>query len=228
MNYILDLYCGAGLAADGWAAAGYTPVGVDLFPQPNYPYEFHEADALEWLRTADLSRYSVITGSPPCQALTRAKHLRDAQGGESKFDDLLTPTLAYLRTYLQETPWIIENVEAKAVKAVMGTYVTMCGSMFKPHMMKRHRLFCSNVPLRGSGCDHSLWPLDPITGKHRPWGIYHVPGDSIPQGGRTCRNVEHAMECMDITRPLRWEEIKEGYQPIYSEILGRQLRAVGL
>ena len=220
MTPLLDLFCGFGLAADGWKAAGFEPVGIDIEPQPDYPYEFHKADALEVLRYWDLRDFAVITGSPPCQEHTRARHLRSAQGGESRYPDLLTPTLALLRL-LQGGRWVIENVPGAPG---MEDAVTVCGSSFGLHV-QRHRLFLADrrTTIVGSTCDHSTFPPDPITGKPRPWGVYHVPGDSIPKGGRTCRDPAHAAECMGVTRGLPWRGLKEGYPPAYSEFIGRQI-----
>ena len=79
---ILDLYCKAGGGASaGYARAGFEVVGVDIEDQPNYPYEFIKMDAIEFLKTQDISEYNAIHASPPCQAHTRAKHLSAARNG---------------------------------------------------------------------------------------------------------------------------------------------------
>jgi DNA (cytosine-5)-methyltransferase 1 len=211
---LLDLFCGAGMASDGYRAAGFTDiVGVDINPQPHYPYEFIQADAMEMLQSGiDWWLFDAIHASPPCQMHTRAKHLRAAQGGASKYPDLLTPTLECLREGTpRQFPWVVENVPGAPG---MEGAVVECGSAYGLGV-RRHRLFLSNVPLVGSGCDHKA--------QGRPWGVYHVMADQVPQGGRTALSLEHGLEVMGVSRTIPWNSLKEGFPPAYTEHIGRQL-----
>ena len=64
---LLDLFCCAGGAAMGYHRAGFEVIGVDIDPQPNFPFEFIQSDALaldpDWVASFD-----VIHASPPCQS----------------------------------------------------------------------------------------------------------------------------------------------------------------
>lgn len=211
---LLDLFCGAGMAADGYAAAGFDDIrGVDINPQPHYPYGFVRGDALEVLTrlvdSGNIELYDAVHASPPCQAFTRASHLRAAQGGVSKYPDLLTPTLELLRSV--RVPWVVENVPGAPG---MDGAVVECGSAYGLGV-RRHRLFLSNMPLTGSGCRHKE--------QGRPWGVYHVPGDNIPDGGRTARDVAHGREVMGVKRDIPWASLKEGFPPHYTQHIGAQL-----
>lgn len=223
---LIDLYSCDGTGADGYADAGFFVTGVDIVNRQHYPFDFFQADALDVLRGWQPGVYDAIHASPPCQLFTRAKHLREAQGHQTKeTTDLLTPTLATLRS--MDVPWVVENVEA--AKPLMqpgpGEYLArVCGSSFGLDV-QRHRLFLSNVPLRGTECHHDRFPLDPESGRPRPWGVYHVPGDSIPQGGRTAVNAWHAAALFGLSRDLPWDSIKEGFPPAYTRYIGFQLRA---
>ena len=208
---VLDLYCGAGMASDGYTAAGMIVEGVDINAQPHYPYPFTQADALEVLRSDVPDSFDLIHASPPCQAHTRAKHLRDAQGGTSKAIDLLTPTLELLRGQWGHKRWIVENVPGAPG---MENAVIQCGSAYGLGV-RRHRLFLSNVAISGSGSRHKE--------QGRPWGVYHVMGDNIPKGGRTVATIEQGLEVMGVNRRMPWDSLKEGFPPIYTESLARQL-----
>lgn len=227
MPRLLDLCSCAGLGADGYHQAGFAVTCVDIHPQPECPHPFYRADALDMLRTRCFGdRYDAIHASFPCQLHTRAKHLRNAQGGESRFLDLLTPGLALLREL--DIPWIVENVpgtETILAPREGEWLTTLCGSMFGLKV-QRHRLFLTNWPLYAPGpCDHSTFEPDPVTGKPRPWGVYHVPSDSIPQGGRTARDLTHGKEVMGVpeSRQITWAGLKEGLPPAYTEHVGTQL-----
>ncbi|MFC3454049.1 DNA methylase [Amycolatopsis speibonae] len=100
---LLDLFCKAGGAGMGYHVAGFEVVGVDIEPQPNYPFEFHRADALEFLRTFG-REFDAVHGSPPCQHYSPL----GALSPHKTYPDLVHPT----RLALRETglPFVIENV----------------------------------------------------------------------------------------------------------------------
>jgi DNA (cytosine-5)-methyltransferase 1 len=71
----VDLCCGAGGSAMGLWQAGFNIVGVDLHPQPNFPFEFIQGDALgvvagilgNGMRLPDGRGVDAANSSPPCQ-----------------------------------------------------------------------------------------------------------------------------------------------------------------
>jgi DNA (cytosine-5)-methyltransferase 1 len=122
----------------GYARAGFEVVGVDIKPQPHYPFEFHQADAL-----AAFSRngkgFDVVHASPPCQAFSSLHH---------RWDTVHPDLVALTRSRLQDDglPYVIENVRlAPLIEPVM-----LCGSMFglgavcrdgQWRYLRRHRYF---------------------------------------------------------------------------------------
>ena len=130
---LLDLFCGAGGAAMGYHRAGFDVVGVDINPQPHYPFTFHQGDAMTW----PLDGFDAIHASPPCQhyaAVTRWRGSRDDH------PDLLPA----IRDRLDATglPWVIENVPGAPMRADL----VLCGSAFGL-TVRRHRWFESNAGL---------------------------------------------------------------------------------
>lgn len=133
---LLDLFCGAGGCSMGYHRAGFDVVGVDVHPQPRYPFEFHQADALEF----PLDGFDAIHASPPCQAFSALRHLNPGK----EHPDLIAPTRDRLRA--ASVPYVIENVEGAPLGE--GTQLLLlCGTMFRLQTpdgraeIRRHRLF---------------------------------------------------------------------------------------
>ena len=80
---LLDLFCGACGAAVGYHRAGFAVVGVDHKPQPHYPFEFHQADALTFLENGGTyrKRIDAIHASPPCQHYANVTRWQGNQAG---------------------------------------------------------------------------------------------------------------------------------------------------
>jgi DNA (cytosine-5)-methyltransferase 1 len=80
MPRLLDLFCGAGGCAVGYHRAGFDEiVGVDIKPQPRYPFEFVQAEALEYVREYG-ENFDAIHASPPCQAHSSMRFLGKGAG----------------------------------------------------------------------------------------------------------------------------------------------------
>lgn len=131
---LLDLFCCQGGAAMGYHRAGFDVLGVDIAPQPRYPFSMIQADALEALAGWDLSRVAAIHASPPCKGFTRTGWSYYF-GYHERHADLLTPTrLALKKTGL---PWVIENVPGAPLRADL----VLCGCGVGLPELERTRLF---------------------------------------------------------------------------------------
>ena len=225
---LLDLFCGAGGAAMGYYRAGFDVVGVDIAPQPHYPFEFIQADALELLRFTSVS-YDAIHASPPCQAFTQmsAKYRGKGLGGITDTHvDMLTPTLELLRG--MDIPWVVENVPG--AKRIMNTTVKLHGGMFGLGV-HRPRLFESSVMLLAPVAPQTREPIG-VYGKcadgrrlytrnNGNWRTAKVPKKSILRAPKTLEEAQDAMG-MDWAD---WRGTKEAIPPAYTEFIGAQLLA---
>ena len=142
---LLDLFCGQGGASVGYHRAGFEVVGVDRVPQHNYPFAFHQREAMYYLYVHG-QEFDAIHASPPCQAFTAYRRRGDGVGENYR------DRIAGVRNALREIgkPYVIENVEG----APLENAVRLCGSSFGLDV-RRHRYFESNVAIPPKPCDHS-------------------------------------------------------------------------
>jgi DNA (cytosine-5)-methyltransferase 1 len=199
----LDLYCCAGGAAMGLHEAGYNVTGVDIEPQPHYPFQFLLGNALD----ADLTGFDFVWASPPCQNSSRMSGCRP--GLAEQYAQLIPATRAKLKAW--GGPYIIENV----VGAPLENPVMLCGAMFGLKTY-RHRLFESNVPLTVPPHPKHDVP----TSKAGHW----KPGTLISVAGN-CAPMSLAREAMGIDWMPR-SNLVEAIPPAFSEYLARQILRV--
>jgi len=141
----LDLFCGAGGAGMGLHRAGFDVIGVDIKPQPRYPFAFIQGDALK--PPVRLSDFDLVWASPPCQAHSSiAKQNRKRRPDTYHHPDLVADTRALISS---ARTWVIENV----IGAPLVSPVMLCGSMFGLDV-KRHRIFEAPFLIPTGQCVH--------------------------------------------------------------------------
>lgn len=208
---LLDLFCGAGGAAVGYHRAGFDVVGVDIKPQPHYPFEFIQTDAIGYLEDWERSwksPYAAIHASPPCQRYSRATPHRT----RGNHPDLVDPTRQLLlKTRL---PYVIENVEF----APLPNSAKVCGSYFGLPI-QRHRLFESNMGIMGAPCQHGSLPKVIPIFRHGVWYLSRFV-NVYGRGGGKAR--DQWAEAMDIDW-MTHAELGQAIPPAYTEFIGSQL-----
>jgi DNA (cytosine-5)-methyltransferase 1 len=220
---MLDLFCGAGGCAAGYARAGFEVHGVDNKPQPRYlasgAARFTQVDALEYLAEHG-HEYDAIHASPPCQAYSRARHCPGSAGRE--YPDLLGASFAALQGV--GLPWVVENVPG----APMLFPVVLCGTQFGLRV-RRHRLFSSSALLLGPGdpCRHRSGDLTVFGNCVQVTGSRGVPY-TASSGRRHYRPLRASSDAGRAAMGISWmnrAELSQAIPPAYTEYLGRQLIA---
>jgi|SRR5712672_295523 len=219
MYKLLDLFCGAGGISKGYVDAGFEVVGVDNVPQPHYPYTFIQADALEYLDSADLSQFSAIHASPPCQSYSSTRHFPNVN------KDLAPKLILPVRERLEKIglPWVIENVAGSK----MPDALILCGSMFGLQV-RRHRWFsCSHLLFAPGACQHTKCFYNVVGEKTRGYGAYasttiYLDKDGRPHKREGYYKLAVGQEAMGIPW-MNFKELSQAIPPKYSEWIGKQL-----
>lgn len=201
---LLDLFCGAGGSAMGYHRAGFEVIGVDIVHQPNYPFTFFQADAMEFPLIDD---FDVIHASPPCQAYST---MTKRWGRNQEHPDLVAATRE--RLIESGVPYVIENV----VGAPLINPIRLCGSSFGL-AVRRHRLFeMSDPPLLVPPCQHD-GPALQVNG--------HPGGSSRRDPKARFGNLTEWKAGMGISW-MDADELAEAIPPAYTEWIGRHLMGV--
>lgn len=243
---ILDLYCCAGGAAMGYHRAGFDVVGVDIRPQPHYPFPFVHGNCIDIMRellyggniTASngvvykLDEFAAIHASPPCQrysTMTRGRW----QDRVEDHPDLIKDTRDMLIT--SGKPYAIENVAG--ARKELHNPVMLCGSMFglqtrHGSQLRRHRYFELDPripPFITPPCQHNTGSVIGVYG-----GGQHPNRRNIPAtigvwghaGGSPNRDnlLQFSTQDRRDAMGIQWmtgSELSEAIPPAYTEYVGK-------
>lgn len=203
----LDLYCGAGGAAVGYARAGFYVIGIDKEPQPNYPYDFYQADA-RFVKIPDWVDF--VHASPECQKHSITKYMPHVN--LEKYND----DIEIIRKKLEATgkPFVIENVLGAPLKNPLMLH----GKMFGLRVIRK-RLFESNLFLMTPPVPNHR---DGSTNSHRGYSSHANGAKYITVAGNNY-SLKDGKAAMDIDHMQTKKELAQAIPPIYTEFLGRQI-----
>lgn len=186
----------------GLHRAGFEVFGVDIKPQPRYPFWFRQADAL----TVDLSGFALIWASPPCQKYSSATRHYDRHKHRGDIIEAVRGRLIESGAL-----YIIENVP----RAPIRPDVILQGDMFDLRVVRR-RHFETNFP--------SLAPGALTSGRGR---VKSGLAMTVAGGGDRAGIADEWSEAMGIDWPVTRREVCQAIPPAYSECLGRwAMRAI--
>ena len=210
---ILDLFSGAGGAAMGYhhAFPDAEIIGVDINPQPRYPFTFEQGDATEWLwlRTFDL-----IHASPPCQNFTSMSNRWRGNGGKADQHPDFIEIIRW-RLTMAGVPYVIENVTGARRELIDP--ILLRGGMFGLGV-DRPRLFECSFPVEVPKSAKVLNPVG-VYGQHHDGRRLSTRKDGTIQ--RAARTLQEGRDAMGIDW-MEWRELAESIPPAYTEWIGRQ------
>lgn len=226
---LLDLCCGAGGAGMGYAKAGFDVTGIDIAPQPSYPYAFIQADALQWLREhRELARtFDVIHASPPCQSYSVTKHFCKNQG---KHPDLMAEFRAELEAIGR--PYVIENVPRAPMRCDLKLFGYMFGlPVIRERWFELHPwLIMQPIATRPRGTARN-GDFVTVAGNGHTYNC--VQGKNGPEAAKLRRIkcwrgsvVETWRHAMDMPWANTRKEIAQAIPPPYTHFIGKEIMSM--
>jgi len=196
----------------GLHRAGFDMTGIDIKPQPRYPFRFIQGDALR--PPVRLEDFDLVWASPPCQFATQMSARWRGKGGKADSHvNLLTPTLAMLAT--RKRPWIVENVVG--ARRYMPQHIKLHGGQFGLGVHRR-RLFAVNFLVlqpQARACRDPIGIYGPRAEGRRLFTRKDMNGKVSVQ--RAAHSAAEACVAMGIKSNMDWDGIREAIPPAYSE-----------
>ena len=216
---LLDLFCGVGGAAMGYHRAGFEVVGVDIDPQPHFPFEFHQGDAL----TYPLKGFDAYHASPPCQFGSIACARWRNQG--YKYENLIPQVRE--RLLATGKPYVIENVTGS--KRFLRYPILLCGLSFGLKVV-RHRWFECYPFILSPGhsygqCHGAVTKkiaINDPAGHGMPGHTYRALTVAGHGGNSQSFRWQDWQEAMKIDWMTK-EELTQAIPPAYTEFIGKYL-----
>lgn len=203
----------------GYFLAGWDVIGMDIKPQPEYPFRFIKADVLQ--ARIPWHKVQAVHASPVCKRHTNARHA--STNHNNVHPDQIEPTRAMLIE--SGLPYVIENV----VGAPLIDPVTLCGSMFNLHTekyeLKRHRLFEMNWTLPKVLADRcGQKRAISIYGDHPKTTVDHYREDGSYRRRTVDMPYGYARQLMGAPWVRNMRQLSQGIPVAYTSFIGYHMR----
>jgi DNA (cytosine-5)-methyltransferase 1 len=214
---LLDLCCKAGGCSVGYKQAAeelglkIKIVGVDIDPQPNYPFEFVKADASDFFMQ-EWQQFTHYHASPPCQEYTTSTVEFRLKG--KKYKDNLTDIQLLFNA--SGMPSVIENV----MPAPICGDVILRGDMFKLGVLRKRKFELVNWFMLNPVMPHKIGTVKAgdyaqVLGKGQlqvtGGAKFKIPGQNVTEVWSNAMGIDWMTK----------EEMAEAIPPAYTRFIGQ-------